>query len=313
MLINSSVAFQQNTTGIVIQGFVASPEGFNQALLTLKNPYLMGPSWSVGSSTATKDTNATTHTYQSHYSTGGGDINSTLVMQSFTYFFTNSSANQQSFLGYHFDVTPTNLKWSINITSPGNNTSASEAQFPSTVMSYEIDTRLTPQDVATIIATGESVIQALANTPYSGITTYFLVLGGPSASLSFSQGLLVAQVEVFDYALTEGGMVVPIEHKVTYQVSSINASVGAFELELVFPSFNQSLSYDPIIGISTLLAVPDEKGSGSNNIGLIIGTAVILPLALIVVAVASMISVFLAYRRNKSRVLHIKQRLMSVS
>jgi len=86
MLINSSVAFQQNTTGIVIQGFVASPEGaqrcsyvrwswmsmqcvctcercffldpvfthethsfyagFNQALLTLKNPYLMGPSWS---------------------------------------------------------------------------------------------------------------------------------------------------------------------------------------------------------------------------------------------------------------------------
>jgi hypothetical protein len=131
------------------------------------------------------------------------------------------------------------------------------------------------------------------------MTTYHIPL--LSASSRSSSSTAVVKVEVFDIVLltddSQQQRFAPIEHSLTL---SEDAS-GEFVLELRFPPFTGSLSYDPSLGLGVLMGAAKSDGDtsgGGSNAGLAIAVGVAVPVA--GVAVASVIGVALAigWRRH---------------
>ncbi|ELR14446.1 uncharacterized protein ACA1_381640 [Acanthamoeba castellanii str. Neff] len=92
-----------------------------------------------------------------------------------------------------------------------------------------------------------------------------------------------------DYSLS----LAPIEHSLSYRSASgpDGVDVAEFVLELRFPPFNGSLAYDPSLGIDVLLGSDDGDGgdggsSGGSDMALVIGVAVALPIAAVLVVLA---------------------------
>lgn len=88
-----------------------------------------------------------------------------------------------------------------------------------------------------------------------------------------------------DYSLS----LAPIEHSLSFRSTSgpDGVDVAEFVLELRFPPFNGSLAYDPSLGIGVLLGSDDGGGSsGGSDMALVIGVAVALPIAAVLVVLA---------------------------
>jgi hypothetical protein len=131
------------------------------------------------------------------------------------------------------------------------------------------------------------------------MTTYYIPL--LTHSSGSSAGRLVAKIEVFDLALVDGddaSHFKAIHHRILTVSSS--SSTADYVLELSFPPFNQTLAYDPSLGLGTLLnSKSDGKGGTGGGITLLIGVAVAVPVAVVVVVAGIAAGVGIIWWRKK--------------
>jgi hypothetical protein len=107
------------------------------------------------------------------------------------------------------------------------------------------------------------------------------------------------QVELFDVALVDGTHFVPISHSIV-RASADDEEEASYVVELVLPSFNESLYYDPSIGLGVLLGRNDrDGGSSDSNVGLIVGVAVAIPVAVALVLVVIGAALAIGWRRKR--------------
>lgn len=201
--------------------------------------------------------------------------NSTLLAHQFSF---HREATSGEFGGATFPIGAGTVKWSINITTKAND---------SLVGSDTITLHYLLSDFASSFAqAGSAKVSKRSGFPLANMTTYVLFLSGVSA---------VAEVEVFDLALFDG-VLRPINHSVV--VSSANSS--SYVLELTFPGgFNDSLYYDPSLGLGVLLGSADRGGGGDTNVGLIVGVTVGVGVAVLLVSGVIVGSIAVAWWRKK--------------
>lgn len=237
------------------------------------------------------------------------------MVQTFS-FFSNSSVGQ--FDGLSFSIGSGTLKWSIFLNTSLHSSSASSSSSSSeTVLRYALDSLLTIANVTTEMAptiTSSSASINITSGPSATVTnatTYVLPLftfTSPSSSSSNKQ-TATAQVDVFDVALIDGSLV-PINHSIvvvppppTNASSSQTSSVAEqYVLELRFPGFNESVEYDPSIGLGVIVGGDGSSSSsaGSDNVALIVATAVVIPVAVAVVVVVIGSAVAFAWWRRRA-------------
>ena len=203
--------------------------------------------------------------------------NSTLLAHQFSF---HRDATSGEFGGDTFPIGAGTVKWSINITTKAND---------SLVGSDTIKLQYLLSDFASSFAQASSAkVSKRPGFPLANMTTYILFL---------SDGSAVAEVQVFDLALFDG-VLRPINHSV---VVSSSANSSSYVLELAFPGgFNDSLYYDPSLGLGVLLGSDKGGGSGGDtNVGLIVGVTVSVGVALLLVSGVIAVSIAIAWWRKK--------------
>ncbi len=221
----------------------------------------------------------TTYTYTGQV----GDITS--IGQSFT-FHQNRTADD--FAGMAYEVGTSTVKWSIRLENI-----AEFLRGPQRVtMRYGLDSALASDEAGFDTRWAP---ERRNHTPRGNVTTYYLTLNRPS-------GRAVARVEVFDLALVDGDTAAhlrPIAHAIRLRPAASGVRAG-FMLELAFPDYNDTLAYDPAIGMGTLLHRDDGKGGSGDNSAMVIGVAVAVPLAIVCVVVVIVIGVVVGKRRQNA-------------
>ena len=234
------------------------------------------------------------------YTAPTGD-NSTEVAQGYTF---HESAVTGQFEGISFDINPMSLKWTANLTAlvPG------PALGPF-VLRYTVSGTADSPDPL------QGGVTVKRDTPQSGITTYQLPLNTTitSNATTTTTKTIVALVQMFDRAMVDGAWVA-VTHSVV-RTSAPGAARPVYELELRLPAFTQSLHYDPSVNFGTLLGTSDRGGgigsdsSGGDNMGLIIGVAVAIPLAvLFVLAAIAVVVAVMWHRKRRARKANLKRR-----
>jgi hypothetical protein len=145
---------------------------------------------------------------------------------------------------------------------------------------------------------GQVVVQR--GRPQVNMTTYLVPLFTTNTNTTTTK-TSAAQVELFDVALVDGTHFVPISHSIV-RTSADDDEEASYVVELVLPSFNESLYYDPSIGLGVLLGRNDRDGgsSDSRNVGLIVGVAVAIPLAVALVLVVIGAALAIGWRRKRA-------------
>jgi hypothetical protein len=206
-----------------------------------------------------------------------------------------------------FTITPSSLKWSVNLTILGDESSSLMAE--GFTLQYQLAGLVTSGDGAAIPANGFRV-GAKSNWPQTSMTTYVLPLST----------LVAAQLQVFDVALVDD-VLVPLQHQVklvsnppvaSSAENETSESTAVYVLQLTFPPVNRSLFYDPSLGLGVLLGAPGGKGSGSDNSGLLIGVAVAVPVAILFVATVVIVGFSFMYWRKKRNARNLRHRLSTV-
>ncbi len=203
--------------------------------------------------------------------------NATFLAHQFSF---HREATSGEFGGDTFPIGAGTVKWSINITTEAND---------SLVGSDTIKLQYLLSDLASSFAqAGSAKVSKRPGFPLANMTTYILFL---------SDGSAVAEVQVFDLALFDG-VLRPINHSVV--VSSSANSSSSYVLELAFPGgFNDSLYYDPSLGLGVLLGSDRGGGGGDTNVGLIVGVTVGVGVALLLVSGVIAVSIAVAWWRKK--------------
>jgi hypothetical protein len=202
---------------------------------------------------------------------------STSIEQSFTF---SNTPKPGDFFGSPYVLAAGSVKWSVNLT----------AATTSGVGSYTsggVTLRYLLAGLHGSTFNSSSAIVRLANSPKANMTTYFVQLSAKS----------VAKVEVFDIAFIDGAGFQYITHDI--QAIPSAAPGEAFELVLRFPGFNESLLYDPSLGLGVLVGSSNGESGGSDNSALIVGVAVAVPLAVAVVVVVIAAAIGVAWWRKR--------------
>ena len=165
-------------------------------------------------------------------------------------------------------------------------------------MRYQLTGLVTSSAGAAVLSAATNAqITSRADTPSSGMTTYWV----PLFTKSESTTTVLAAVVLFDVALVDGNSSA-IRHDVVAVSDTADGSTE-YEVVLELPPFAQTLVYDPSLGLGVLLGVDHGSGGGgSDNLGLIIGVAVAVPVAIVVVLVAVVVGSALAWSRRGKRV-----------
>lgn len=298
-VVNTTATFSNSTPSISIEGTTsaASSSGGSGAKdvavqLSLTDLRVGNSSASLTSYTVTQqvtnstsggaNTTTTTTTYVAQLN------NATSVAQAYT-FFTQKATT--AFAGTTFTVGAGSLKWSINLTTTAaNNTSDGGvgAGSQGLTLRYQLASLLN------VSAASQGAVIRKPETPQNQMTTYIVRLDDNA----------VAQVELFDVALVDDQLTF-INHSLTAttNVSTNGTTVRSYVLELQLPAFNQSLFYDPSLGLGVLLGGSTKAdGSGSDdNTALIVATAVAIPVAVVVVAGVVAVALLVAWRRKKAQ------------
>jgi hypothetical protein len=187
-------------------------------------------------------------------------------------------ATQGNFSGLAFAIGASSVKWSLNLTSATTNSTSSPGSSGFTIR-YQLSQFSSSLNSS---SSSEGTIKEVRNHPQANMTTFFLSL--TAASVAGSISTVVAEVQVFDVALIDGSLV-PINHSVIFTNATPTGGGGGsyYELVLTFPPFEQSLFYDPSLGLGVLLG-SDAGGGGSDNTALVVAVAVVVPVAVIAVA-----------------------------
>lgn len=188
-------------------------------------------------------------------------------------------ASQGNFYGLTFGISPSSVKWSIDISPStlGGQQQAALVGADGLKLTYILNN-------LTVSASAAGNIRQQPNTPEANMTTYYLPV---------SSGSVVAQLEVFDVALVDQTWLY-INHSVEVVP---DGDYAYYVLVLEFPPFTSSLHYDPSIGFGVLLG---NSGSGtSDNTALIASVAVIVPVVVIVVVSVMVIGGVILYIKKK--------------
>lgn len=227
---------------------------------------------------------------------------STEVAQGYTF---HDRAATGQFEGIAFDIDPMSLKWTANLTAladPG-------AALGPFVLRYTISGTVASPDPL------EGDVTVQLDTPQSDITTYVLPLTTTitANATTTTTKTVVAQVQLFDRAMVDGAWAA-VTHSVV-RTSAPGAARPVYVMELRLPAFTQSLHYDPSLNLGALLGASDRDGGigsdgdGGDSMGLIIGVAVAIPLAVVfVVAAIAAVVTFTWHRKRRARKANLKRR-----
>jgi len=191
-------------------------------------------------------------------------------------FSSSALTRSATFAGLNFTVLGGRVKWSINI-------SAKTPFASGLTMSYLLSDIVSPLQNAT---PRSSSVKVLSANSANNLTTYLLALG----SAASPDDMMVAQVEAFNVALINNNRYLPINHTIILlQNNSLPSSslLSGYMLVLEFPPFEESLFYDPTVGLGVLLA--SGSGGGSTDIIVIAGVTAggaVLAVVLVLVVVA---------------------------
>jgi hypothetical protein len=133
------------------------------------------------------------------------------------------------------------------------------------------------------------------------MTTYLVPLFTTTTTTNtITNKTTAAQVELFDVALVDGTHFVPISHSIV-RASADDKEEASYVVELVLPSFNESLFYDPSIGLGVLLGRNDrgDGESSGSDVGLIVGVAVAIPVAVALVLLVIGAALVIGWRRKR--------------
>jgi hypothetical protein len=225
-------------------------------------------------------------------------IEASTLTQSFSHFH---QATPMSFAGLNFTARDGTANFTAAVDTT-NHSLTSNAQRNGFTIRYRVS------DLSTLRSpTAEQRIFRRDDTPQAGITTFYVALPKTSGG---SVDDAVAQLEVLGVALVDDA-VVPLTHMslavATESADVAGANNGSYVLELGFPPFTQFVVYDPSLGLGVLIGRPGGDGSSpsSSDLGLILGVAVAVPLAVLfvlAVIVASLVAVrWFQWRRNRNR------------
>jgi hypothetical protein len=145
-------------------------------------------------------------------------------------------------------------------------------------------------------------IKQLANTPTDNITTYYIQLVG---------SLFAAQLEMFDVALADGTLV-PVNHSLALIQADNNNneddSSVEVQMSITINRFEAELEYDPSLSLVTLVEGNSGVGGGSS-ITWIIAVAVVVPVAVLTVAIIVGGVLVMAYKKRAyaKRLAHFSQ------
>jgi hypothetical protein len=199
---------------------------------------------------------------------------STTIEQSFTF---SNTPKPGDFFGSAYVLAAGSVKWSVNLTAAGVGSSTSGG----------VTLRYLLAGLHGSNSSSANGIVRLADSPKANMTTYFVQLSAKS----------VAKVEVFDIAFIDGAGFQYITHDI--HAIPLAAPGEAFELVLRFPGFNESLLYDPSLGLGVLVGSSNGESGGSDNSALIVGVAVAVPLAVAVVVVVIAAAIGVAWWRKR--------------
>lgn len=217
-------------------------------------------------------------------STTGGSAGSQSLDYAYRLFFVDPSSKTTGTLDQTFTFSPTSRQATYAGTS---------IMIPASTIKWSIDINTSIPFTDGLLFS--YVVSGLSASPQSNVsytttisnsTIYYLPLG--------SSASLVAQVEVFNYAVVDGDQQVAIDHSVSISPEA------AWVLHLGFPPFNRSLYYDPVVGLATLVSKSGSGGSGSD-LGLIVGTAVGVSAAVCIVMTALIIIVAAAWYTARTK------------
>lgn len=239
------------------------------------------------------------------YSASIGDNNATRFDQSFTFYDRDANAR---FAGVSFVIPANSVKWSINFTvddtgGSGGSSPPSHATQWSTVRYRLAGLLLTSSANGTTSELSTSTDQPItsrADTPAPGLTTYYVPLFKKTESTT----VVVAAVVLFDVALVDRAAA-DIRHRIV--AVAVNTTTIEYEVVFEFPPFNESLFYDPSLGLGVLLGADRDGsggvgGGGSDNTGLIVGVAVAIPVAVVVVVAVIAAGLYVAWRRRSNTI-----------
>jgi hypothetical protein len=241
-------------------------------------------------------TNATTYTYTSQLE------NTTSVEQAFAFFDQKTSGN---FSGLTFDIGASSIKWSIHLINT-NSTPESAADGGLTLRYRLAGLALLDANVSTdgevMVRASRGQVVVQRGRPQANMTTYLVPLFVSSTTKSTTTLTTAVQVELFDVALVDGTHFMPISHSIVR--TSVDDEEASYVVELVLPSFNESLFYDPSIGLGVLLGRNDRDDGGSSsesNVGLIVGVAVAVPVAVALVLLVIGAALAIGWRQKRNR------------
>jgi hypothetical protein len=214
----------------------------------------------------------------------------TSVSQAYTFF---DLATTSVFAGTNFSVRAGALKWSINLTISADEAAATSPGANGLTLRYLLSNLLFNSSSGTAPSSSEwRKITTKANTPKLEMTTYIVQLDESA----------VVEVELFDVAFIDGQLTL-INHSIVL-IETAGADNGTAEwsyaLELHFPAFNQSVYYDPSLGLGVLLTGSSKSGDSSDNTALIIATAVAIPVAVVLVLAVIIAALLVAWRRRRT-------------
>lgn len=175
----------------------------------------------------------------------------TSIEQSFTF---SNTPKPGDFFGSAYVLAAGSVKWSVNLTA-----ATTSGVGSSTSGGVTLRYLLAGVHGSTFNSSSADGIVRLADSPKANMTTYYVQLSAKS----------VAKVEVFDIAFIDGAGFQYITHDIHAIPSA--ASGEAFELVLRFPGFNESLLYDPSLGLGVLVGSSNGESGGSDNSALIVG------------------------------------------
>jgi hypothetical protein len=209
-------------------------------------------------------------------------------------FVFHNQASTGDFGGIAFDIDRMALKWTVNLT-----TEASGGQpLGPFVLRYTVAGTLDSPD---LLASDVIVRRA---TPQADITTYMLPLtttitvAESADTVVTTTRTIVALLQMFDRAMVDG-VWVAVSHSVV-RTSAPGDRRPEYAVELRLPAFAKSLHYDPSLNMGTLLSTTSRDGpGGGDNMGLIIGVAVAIPLAILFVIAVILAIVALAWHRKR--------------
>jgi hypothetical protein len=223
------------------------------------------------------------------------NADATAIEQEFSF---HRRPERGNFFGRSFGIAPHSFKWSLRLSSINSSHSSSSSAVEHTTVRYRITRVLASASSLAAPLDPNASIAHQRGVPEANMTTYYIPLRIRSlSSSSRASSRAVAKVEVFDVVLLANAdyslSLAPIEHSLSFRSASgpDGVDVAEFVLELRFPPFNGSLAYDPSLGIDVLLGSDDGDGgdggsSGGSDMALVIGVAVALPIAAVLVVLA---------------------------